>query len=237
MPAYTNMAWPGDPYGTGQLWRKEPRLLVGLAVHGVNGKDQNGLGFAITYLRLSRTPPIDLAAGLSFGFRAAVTVTLDEHDQLVRLFDLEVLRARRLAKIIAGYHLADDLAAVCAISQQCGRGIQGLRDWWAAHDDSSAGLARRFDLGREETSASVGLAAVARVSGIAFPAEHLAEEPTAKRLAATATERALLCALVAGRSLGQAFWEGYLDCDAIVAANAEQCLKPVDRRGRGVPSR
>jgi hypothetical protein len=224
MPAYTNMAWPSDPYGTGQLWRKEPRLLVGLAVHGLNGEDQDGLGSAITYLRLSRTPPTDLTASLSFGFRAAAAITPDERDHMVRLFDLEVLRARRLAKIIAGYHLADELAGVCAISQQHGRGIQGLRDWWEGHDDGSAGLARTFDLAQEETSARVGLATVAQASGIALPAEHPAEEPTAKRLAAVATERALLCALVAGRSLGQAFWEGCLDCDAVIAANAWDCF-------------
>lgn len=224
MPAYTNMAWPGDPYGTGQLWRKEPRLLVGLATRDAGSEGQGALAFAITYLRLSRTPPVDLSAGVSFGFRAAVATTADEHDQLVRLFDLEVLRARRLARIIAGCRLADDLAAVSAISNQPGRGIQGLSDRWAGHDDESTGLAHAFDLGGERAYAADDLATVARANGITLPVGNLAGEPLCKRLATAATERALLCALVAGRSLSEATWEGVLEIEEVIAANAWDCF-------------
>src|ERR1700679_3913037 len=99
----TNMAWPDDPYGTGQLWRKEPWLLAGFAIRFLH-QDQRAypVSYAVAYLRLCRTHAIDLTSGVSFGFRAITINTKAELGHLLHLFDLDAMRARRLAKIVAG---------------------------------------------------------------------------------------------------------------------------------------
>lgn len=102
MHTFTNMAWPDDPYGTGQLWRQEPQLLAGFAITGT-AADQAPRAYAVTYLRLHRTKAVELTAGVSFGFRAAATVAGDDMGELAGLLDLDALRARRLAKVVAGF--------------------------------------------------------------------------------------------------------------------------------------
>lgn len=104
------MAWPEDPYGTGQLWRAEPPLLASFAACCVDDDERAvPVSYAAVYLRLHRTTPVDATAGFAFGFRAVSATSEDDLSELVRLFDLDVMRARRLAKVVAGYRLADDV--------------------------------------------------------------------------------------------------------------------------------
>lgn len=108
----TNMAWPDDPYGTGQLWRKEPWLLAAFAIGcRVQERRPHPISYAVTYLRLHRSQAIDLTPGFSFGFRVVTTSTDGERGRILDFFDLDALRARRLAKIVTGWCLADRLGA------------------------------------------------------------------------------------------------------------------------------
>jgi hypothetical protein len=54
MTVFTNMAWPDDPYGTGQLWRSEPLLLAGFGMcwAGGRGRVVSPASYAMVYLRL-----------------------------------------------------------------------------------------------------------------------------------------------------------------------------------------
>jgi hypothetical protein len=259
MPAYTNMAWPEDPYGTGQLWRQEPLLLAGFAVCWARDAEQAvPASYAVVYLRLHRTRPVDLTDGVSFGFRAVVVATEDDARELVCLLDLDALRARRLAKVVAGCSLGRDLRDIGALaSGDAGRGIRGLGTAWDDPDGGGPGLARVFDIASEDVRPGSGLAAAAASAGIdpstvttAFESQcmidqaaGLARRPPARGssvpqeqdmvrsaqwLAACSTERALICAIAAGRILGRHVWEGSLDIGAAMAENTWDCYPSLD---------
>jgi len=259
MPAYTNMAWPEDPYGTGQLWRREPPLLAAFAVLWSAGVPA---AYAVAYLRLHRTQAVDLSSGVGFGFRAVVAATGEEMQELVRLFDLDALRARRLAKVVAGYCLARDLHQMTVLAAgEAGRGIRGLADAWDAPGEDRPGLAQVLELGRQggdgqdlvavSDSAGVGVATVARafeprskVEAVAAGARRrsgsdapLPDDPEGRErdgawcaewLAACSVERALVCAVTAGRRLDRHTWDGALDIGAAMAANAWDCFASQD---------
>jgi hypothetical protein len=263
MPSYTNMAWPDDPYGTGQLWRKEPPLLAGFAVRWTdNGAKVVPVSYSVVYLRLHRTLEVDLTLGVNFGFRAATAVTEDETEELVRLLDLDAMRARRLAKIVAGYRLAEDLRRIEALADdEVGRGIRSLASAVEAPFPQNPGFARAFDIKNDQVgcggdlaaaSVTVGVAiatarrafesqqtidaVVGNVHGLAVAGSRMTSESEINRslewLAACATERALICALTAGRSLGRYTWEDTLDISAAMAANAWDCFSSQDFTGR-----
>lgn len=263
MPAFTNMAWPEDPYGTGQLWRREPPLLAAFSALWPATGARALAAYAVVYLRLHRTQPVDLSEGVGFGFRAVVAATGGEVPELVRLIDLDALRARRLAKVVAGYCLAGDLRQIGSLAAgDIGRGIRGLADAWDAPNEIRPGLAQVLDLGGRDgypdlatVAADAGILAgsVARAfepqpvvgamaSGAAGQAasENLGargakedRERRAQWLAACATERALVCAVTAGRMLGRHTWDQALDIGAAMAANAWDCyaLLDLDRPG------
>jgi hypothetical protein len=233
----TNMAWPDDPYGTGQLWRKEPLLAVGFALQR---KVDNGqtwpISYAVTYLRLHRTQAIDLSPGVSFGFRAVTIETRTEMLHMLRLFDLDAMRARRLAKLVAAWRLADDLGLIGAtFGEDAGRGIHSLAESWQDRDRGAPALANMIDLAYDRTPQADDLITAAASSDMEVPSmgqacdspAHL-EMPLAaapvEHLAACSTVRALLCALTAGRILDRFTWEGPLDVSAAMAANAGDCF-------------
>lgn len=260
MPTYTNMAWPDDPYGTGQLWRQEPPLLAGFAVLWAGDSEEAApVSYAVAYLRLHRTQAVDLTQGVTFGFRATAAVSSDQREELVSLFDLDALRARRLAKIVAGCFLARDLCGMGALAVgETGRGIRGLAAAWGCSEGSSSpGLARTFDVADENTpcggdllkaSADIGIApsaalrafeqqkaigATADIAGEQASSENLpaGEQDSvrsAERLAACSTERALICAIIAGRMLGRHTWNGLLNTGEAMAANAWDCYPAQD---------
>ena len=252
MAVYTNMAWPDDPYGTGQLWRKEPPLLASFATRCVDDDKRTvplPVSYAVVYLRLHRSKPVDVTGGLAFGFRA-VSATR-EHDlaELVRLYDLDAMRARRLAKIVTGHRLADDLFAVDAMTENnsIGRGIRSLADAWHNSGRSqTAGMARIFDTADECTERGE-LADAAVASKLAEPIKWafrtqqtinrffdaacgLSTWPVAEQvhalewLAVCSIERALINALIAARHLDRYTWEGTFGIGAALASNIWDCF-------------
>jgi hypothetical protein len=237
MRTATNMAWPDDPYGTGQLWRKEPRLLAGFAVASLtDGPQVYPVSYAATYLRLHRTQAVDLTPGINFGFRAVSIDTNAELSPLLQVFDMDVMRARRLAKIVAGWRLAEDLAVMRTHSvQQVGRGIQGLVESWSDRGHSNLALAQMCDVAYDQPVAAADLATVAISYGIDISAVREVCEPPDRlsmSLAAWSTIRALICALIAGRALSRFTWQGSLDIGVAVAANAGDCLTSPDLANR-----
>lgn len=174
---YTNLAWPEDPYGTGQLWRAEPHLLAGLATccagsHHGDGQQPVPVAHAVVYLRLHRTRPIDAdGGGVDFGFRAVAAPEPAGLPELLRLADLDVLRARRLAKVVTGYALADDLRALIAAVDTCtgahrdahangcradpqaadplGRGLIAMAEEWPRRYAAPRGTALRLDIAHD----------------------------------------------------------------------------------------
>ncbi|TDD61639.1 hypothetical protein [Actinomadura rubrisoli] len=105
------MSWPEDPYGAGQTRRTKPRLLISTSTYTTRNDHGQAVpvSYAAVYLRLHRTQPRDATGGLVFGFRALAALTPQETAELVRLADLDLLRARRLAHILVGYGLLADL--------------------------------------------------------------------------------------------------------------------------------
>jgi len=267
MPAYTNMAWPEDPYGTGQLWRREPPLLASFAVRWAAGDAGAAapVSYAVAYLRMHRTQAVDLTSGVSFGFRAVTAAAGDGARELVRLFDLDAMRARRLAKVVAGCGLAHDLQAMQAFAAgDVGRGIRGLAAAWASPDVGGPGLARAFDILGEHEHIDDELAGAAAHAGIDLPTVTLAFEPqrvtdamgsvargladrdpaTQERdavravewLAACSTEAALIGALTGGHMLGHHTWQGSLNISVAMAANAWDCYASLDLDLASAPS-
>lgn len=241
MAVYTNMAWPDDPYGTGQLWRKEPPLLASVAVVCPDdGISAVPVSYAVTYLRLHRTRSVDATAGLPFGFRAAGATDIGARTQMVALFDLDALRARRLSKIVTGYRLTDDLYALqTAGGETAGRGIQALAADWG-HGRAGTGMAVLVDVADELTEDEdlADAAAAARVDTAtaqrAFQPQHTVADRSQMSgqaeewLAACATERALIAGLVTSRRLSRYTWDGALDVGAVLAANVWDCFPSQD---------
>lgn len=233
----TNMAWPDDPYGTGQLWRKEPLLLSGFAIRRM--ADDHGtwpVSYAVVYLRLHRTQVIDLTSGVSFGFRSVTIETTDELEHLLRLFDLDTMRARRLAKIVAGWRLRDELEVMQALTakENC-RGIHGLAESWLNRDNGDRALAHRFDVAYDQAVPTADLATAAISNEIEVAELNSARNTpdsqplpisaaTMERLAIHSTVNALICALIAGRTLNRFTWEGSLDIGEALMANAGDCF-------------
>jgi hypothetical protein len=156
------MSWPEDPYGTGQLWRKEPQLLAGFSLCWASSPGEPvPASCAVVYLKLHRTQPVDLTSGFSFGFRAVTAAASDQPADLVRVFDLDILRARRLARIVAGYSLERDLQALSGLaSSEAGRGIRGMEEGMATDDAGRQGAASVVDIASGCGSFDADVAAV-----------------------------------------------------------------------------
>ncbi|WP_433145197.1 hypothetical protein ACQPZ8_01655 [Actinomadura nitritigenes] len=158
---WTNMAWPEDPYGSGQTLRTKPRLLTATVTCSANHAQQRvPLAHAVVYLRLHRTKAIDATEGLAFGFRAAAALAPDETAELVRLADLDLLRARRLAQVLAGHCLELDLNVLQAATTtartgapqgdtEFGRGLRALAAEWPGRGGRGRSETFYFDLGHD----------------------------------------------------------------------------------------
>lgn len=230
----TNMAWPDDPYGTGQLWRKEPRLLAGFAISFLpRAQREWPVSYAVAYLRLRRTQAIDLTSGVSFGFRAVTIESDADLGMFLEVFDLDAMRARRLAKVVAGWRLAEDLALLSAHSGRAvHRGIQSLAESWRDQPHRNPALGEMCDVACGGTVAT-DLATVAASNGIDISpvggACQSLDFPNTSS-AARSTSRALIYALIAGRILDRFTWDSPLDVEAIIAANAGDCFSAQDLR-------
>jgi hypothetical protein len=229
MRAETNMAWPDDPYGTGQLWRKKHWLLAGFAIRFLTQDQQSyPVSYAVAYLRLHRTQATDLTSGVSFGFRSVTINASAELGHLLRRFDLDAMRARHLAKIVAGWRLADALAVMHAhAGREADRGVQGLAESWVDRKHANSALAQMWDLAYDQAMPTRDLATAATESCIDISAVRGAcESPSHLDMSPTvwSTTRALICALIAGRALNRFSWQGTLDVGAAIEANAGDCF-------------
>lgn len=84
------------------------------------------------------------------------------------VFDLDILRARRLAKIVAGYSLERDLQALSGLaSSEAGRGIRGMEEGMATGDGGRQGMAHVVDIAIGHGSLEADIAAVLADTSIA----------------------------------------------------------------------
>jgi len=152
-------------------------------------------------------------------------------------------------------------------SGDAGGGIGGLGAAWDDPERVNPGLARVFDIAGEDVQPGRDMAAAAAGAGIdpstvttAFEPQRTIDETagrarqppagdslatqaeggmvrSARWLAACSTERALICAVTAGRMLGRHVWEGSLDIGAVMAANTWDCYPSLDfaQRSAGGP--
>ncbi len=115
MQAYTNMAWPDDPYRTGQQLypRPAPRLAAFATGPSPARGRQAARSAAIVYLPLHRTRALTVTGQtLTFGFRAASITSEAEAGGLAAVADLDLIQARRHAAILTGCMLPSELTGL-----------------------------------------------------------------------------------------------------------------------------
>ncbi|WP_067475247.1 hypothetical protein [Actinomadura hibisca] len=225
MAAYTNMSWPDDPYGTGQLWRKEPQLAAAFDVQLVHAESSLvALGYAVVYLPLHRTKSVVPTAVSRFGFRAISAADRAEIDELLKCFELDVSRARRLAKVVIGYRLEDALRAIENMVPNAAehRGITALADAWPSGRNPS-GMAELCEITAVEPCGT-DLAETAARFGIGMTPPPSTISPAAEAIGSHTTQRSLVSGLIGLRHLGRYRWESELDAGAHLAANAADCF-------------
>jgi len=240
MKTYTNMTWPDDPYRTGQqLYRRPaPRL----AAFAVDQATEVNFGwppaFAIVYLPLHRTQALAVTEQrLAFGFRAASIDGGVEASGMAKLADLDLMQARRHAAFLAGYRLIDDLIALQnSAHDDVLRGVAAVTEEWADRHAPSRGKASMFDCGLDFPSAA-SLEEACERSRVSSPTMRgCGQENTSadgEHAAAGAVERALTIALISARHLNRYTWEGTLQTEVLMAANAWDCFPriPTDHEG------
>jgi hypothetical protein len=184
------------------------------------------VSYAVAYLRLHRTQPVDLTSGFSFGFRAVTAAASDQPGDLVRVFDLDILRARRLAKIVAGYSLERDLQALSGLaSSEAGRGIRGMEAGITAGDARRQGMARVVDIAVGHGSLETDIAAVLADARIDFSSVRWAFVPQGEidsmAAAASAEESA---APEVKQSAGSSAPDGIRPAEWLAACATERAL-------------
>jgi hypothetical protein len=225
----TNLAWPDDPYRTGQQLYRRPSPM--LAAFTVLSAWQDAVtvtapaAIAVGYLPLHRTRAIEVTEDtVSFGFRAASTAGDGGVRDLARSADLDLMQARRHARLLAGHALAGGLHALReAEPGRAARGLAAVEAAWADRRSRRRGTAAMIDIsdGRHD------LAAICRSAAISASPASMARDfacPTepgaAEQLAAAAAEQALVIALACARALDRYRWEGTLRTARVMTATA-----------------
>lgn len=238
------MAWPGDPYGTGQqLYRRpSPRLAAfALARPAATGLTVP-LAYAVVYLPVHRTRQLTITQGtLTFGFRAAAVGNPADAPAAAALADLDLLQARRHAVILAGHNLPDDLAV---LRQAAGvpslRGLAAAERAWQNRHTRGRGIAAVFDT-MADLPGSPGLEQVCRRAGTAVPPSPGEGGPCGcepghfqdlSLLASSAVAQALVIALVCARHLGRYAWEEIVNPAQIMTANTWDCFPRAGQTAR-----
>lgn len=238
MRQFTNLAWPDDPYGTGQqLYRKHPPLLAAFAaMWGDDGDRAVPIAYAVAYLRLHRTQTVMLEPdGFEFGFRAAAAETPADVADLTGLFDLDLLQARRHATILAAYSFLDDLYCMGKAAPVVHRGVTGMLEAWPRRDERQRGMAHMVDVAGSKPATvenlcqlcvRLDIATGSAPRGLASPVmvakrwTALTEPGSVQWLAAAATEKALVIALAAGRTEYRCTWQGLADIGSALSRQA-----------------
>jgi len=228
---YTNLAWPDDPYRTGQQLypRPAPRLAAFTASLAEGGGHPARYSAAIVYLPLHRTRAVAVTGQtVGFGFRAASVDDDAKAAGLAQIADLDLMQARRHAAILAGSRLDCELAALRAtVPDAVLRGIASVEREWADRGTPARGRAAMIDCGLDLPAArSLEVACQqARITPLAERAAGELEAPARAELAAAAAVgRALCIALVCARHLNRYTWRGILDIGEIIAASAWDCF-------------
>jgi hypothetical protein len=241
MRTYTNLAWPEDPYRTGQqLYRRPPPRLAAVTIGRTGGGSHLACqSVAIIYLPLHRTKTLTVTGHtVAFGFHAASTADTSEAPALARLAGLDLLQARRHAAVLTGHMLGGDLTALRNLAGDLvPRGIVALGQEWADRRDPAPGKAAMLDCGLDlPGGASLSDACrQARIS-VSTQAAALDAPDTGELAVVMAVHKALAIALVTARHLERYTWEETLHTDEILAAGAWDCLPlppwSASRRGR-----
>jgi hypothetical protein len=220
---YTNMAWPDDPYRTGQqLYRRPAARLAAFTAEPTATSVLVPSAVAIVYLPLHRTQAISVTEQtLTFGFRAASADEPADMSALAALADLDLMQARRHAAVLAGYLLAGDLAALRSAGDVAAlRGLAAVEREWAARG-RAAGRAATFDCGLDLPQTPPLESACRQASIGAGPDPDGADGCPAVTLA---VEQALMIALVCARHQGRYQWAGTLRIGPVLAAATWDCL-------------
>jgi hypothetical protein len=225
MHAWTNLAWPDDPYRTGQQLYRRPggRLASFTAWPPATGDQQAPATAAIVYLPLHRSRPVPVTGQtLAFGFRAASATDPADVPAVAAVADLDLMQARRHAAVLTGHQLGKDLAALQrADGAAARRGLAAVAGDWASRSPA-AGQAALFDCDLD-LPGGLPLGQACQQAGITpMPAAGVADEDW--HPATLAVARALAIALLCARHQGRYEWAGTLDTRALMAASTWDCL-------------
>jgi hypothetical protein len=209
MQIYTNMAWPDDPYRTGQ--QLYPRPAPRLAAFTVESSRTRGsrmtMSAAIVHLPLHRIRPVTVTGQtLTFGFRAASITGEAEASALARLADLDLMQARRHAAILTGCMLSRALAELQMLAGTTLRGLSAVQEEWPRRYAPARGRAVMFDCPFDLPGQPFLEDACQRAcltAGPGYLPAGLDETAAARMLAALMVERALVMALVCAMHLGR----------------------------------
>ena len=230
MEIYTNMAWPDDPYRTGQqLYPRPAPRLAAFTVESSRARGSPAItSAAIVYLPLHRTRPMTVTGPtLTFGFRAASITGEAEARALAGLADLDLSQARRHAAILTGSMLSGALAELQRLAGITLRGLSAVQAEWAGRHAPVRGRAAMFDCPGDLPGQPFLEDACQRAGLTARPGSlpaGLDATAAARTLAALLVERALIMALVCARHLGRYSWDGTLNTGDIMAASTWDCL-------------
>ncbi len=239
MRTYTNLARPEDVYRTGQqLYRRPGPLLTAFASWpGPDGAGGLPFAFAVVYLPLHRTRAVAVTEGtLAFGFRAVSVRSEADLPALVGLADLELMRARSQAEVLAGEALPGELAALRRlVPGRLTRGLSAVQVAWPNRAAVGRGLARMIDTSPDlpggmrtdglkvagiVNAAPSGGTCGTRPGGPATPGDE-------ELVAAEGAGQALLIALAGARHLGRYEWAGRLRVAALMRAAGWDCFPGV----------
>lgn len=224
----TNLAWPEDPYRTGQqLFRKPGPMVAAFTLAPALPawvRREALVSAAVAYLLLHRTRTVTITGPeLAFGFRVVSTADWAALPELARAADLDLARAGRHAAVLAGLGLAGDLDRLQSLAG--GQALRGaaavLRDW-AGRDTPARGKALMVDCGLDLPAGPLDQACQqARISlGAGWDQTQTGDAADVMMAAAGSTGRALMIALLAGRHLGRISWPRDLDITEIITASA-----------------
>jgi hypothetical protein len=225
MQTWTNLAWPDDPYRTGQQLYRKPggRLAAFTTWPAVIGGQQIPATTAIVYLPLHRTRPVTVTGQtLAFGFRAASAAGPAEVPGMAAVADLDLMQARRHAVVLAGCHLDKDLAALLQADgvTEC-RGLAAVAGDWGDRG-LAPGRAALFDCDLD-LPGGLPLGRACQQAGIS-PMTTAGAGHESWYQATLAVERALAIALLCARHQGRYEWDGILDTKTVMTASAWDCL-------------
>lgn len=235
---YANLAWPADPFRTGQqLFRKPGPMLTAFTLTPDPGHEAGRMSMvvaAMVYLPLHRTRTVMITSReMPAGFRAVSASDRSESAALARIADLDLARAVRHGSVLAGHLLAADLARLQELAGgDVLRGVTSTARGWTDRSASAPGRAVMIDTGLDLPAASLDEACrMARIgSGAGWEQIARGGGAVSELAAAQTIGRCLTIALLAGRHLGRVCWQHDLDVIEAVTASAWDCFPQLRAR-------